>query len=115
MERTIDNIDDWFDDNIGKSLRQLGYCFPKTMADFKKIESQVKKNKIAVPDKLKNPYAFLGKRNFNGLTAVGHEEEQTSYTQNLSQAAREGKGISDEVRKRMNEDKLNAGQKKNEN
>ncbi len=115
MSNPINSIDDLFDDQIGKFLRRLGYSFPKSEADFKQIESHIKMNKAVEPERLKNPYTFLGKRSFSRHAASIPGDGQTSYSQDLSQAAREGKNISEEIRKKMTEDKLKANRNKNEN
>jgi len=115
MNNTLNNMDDLFDDNIGISLRQLGVIFPREVADFKRIESQVKKNKIIQPEHLKDPFSFLGKRTFKSWSKSTGEEDEKLYSQNLAQAARDGKIISDEIKKKMVEDKLKSSQKKNGN
>lgn len=39
-------------------------AFPETDEDFKRIEEEVKNNKNEMPERLKDPYEFLGKRKF---------------------------------------------------
>jgi hypothetical protein len=115
MNNSIDSIDGLFDDQIAKVLKQLGYSFPKSEADFKKIESDLKMNGTIQPEALKNPYTFLGKRSFKCQITSTSGDDQIFYDQNLSQAARAGKDISEEIRRKMAEDKLKASQKKSEN
>ena len=113
MNNEKHNMDDLLDDNLGRSLRQLGFIFPNTVADFKKIESQANNTKVVQPDCLKDPYSFLGKRIHKGTVKPLYEDEQGGYSQNLAQAARDGKGISEDVKMKMAEDKLKSNQKKN--
>lgn len=107
MNNEVSNIDDLFDDITGESLRILGFTFPKTTADFRRIELRLEKNPIPQPDKLKDPFQFLGSRKFVASSNVVSKDERIDYVQNFAQAAREGKNaISDEVKARMVEDKL---------
>lgn len=112
MNNEHNNMDDLFDDNIGKSLRQLGYVFPQTTADFKHIENLAKKQPLPQPDRLKDPYQFLGKRSFKSNAGASNGESLGDYSSNLSQAAREGRNISDDIKAKMAQDKLKASQKK---
>lgn len=111
MNSDINNIDDLFDDSLSKSLTQLGFLFPKTIADFKRIEQHIKNNRIPQPDRLKDPYVFLNKHLFKG--GIQGNENDLNYSENLAQAAREGKEMTDEVKKKMLEDKLKARKKDN--
>lgn len=114
MNNELNNIDDLLDDNIGKSLRVLGFTFPRTAEDFKRIEECVKKNRVALPARSQDPYSFLGKRAYNLISQNVHEQGQGEYFKQLAQAARDGKIITDDIKKRMAEDKLKSGKKKNE-
>ncbi len=114
MNNEIDNMQDLFDDNIGRALRQLGFVFPRTAADFRRIEYDVKDNKIVQPERLKDPTSFLSKRHFKGAVKLRQEDEQVEYNTNLAQAARQGKLISEEVKKKMADDKLKSNKKKND-
>src|SRR5690554_616097 len=103
MNNEINNIDDLFDDSISRSLKHLGIVFPRTFADLKKINENLYDPKVIKSGSLTDPYSFLGKRRFSR-----HVEAvliQNDYFNNLSQAAREGREISDEIRKKMAEDK----------
>jgi hypothetical protein len=107
MNNDINNMQDLYDDNISRSLRKIGIVFPRTAIDFKEIDAEVNEGKLAQPERLKNPFSFLGKRHFKGEQSI-HLEEQHEYSTSLAQAAREGKVISDEVKKKMAADKLNS-------
>ena len=106
MSNIINNMDDLCDDNIGNSLRRLGYAFPKTASDFRRIDSEVKNNNSTPPGRLKDPFNFLGKRCFKKDIHI--EGDKKVFIQNLSQAAREGNDISDEIKRKMAEDKQNS-------
>lgn len=110
MNNELNNIDDLLDDSIGKSLRQLGFTFPRTVDDFNRIEEYVKNNKPALPKRLQDPSTFLDQKVFKSNALLRNGQE--IYFQNLAQAARDGKVITDDVKKKMAEDKLNSGKKK---
>lgn len=59
------NMNDSLDDSISRSLRRLGFIFPKTNEDFGKIENRVDNSQIMRPDCLSDPYKFLGKEFHN--------------------------------------------------
>ncbi len=112
MNNELDNMDDLFDDNIGKSLRHLGFIFPRTAADFKNIEDLAKKHHVKLPDRLNDPYQFLGKRSFKSDTSPLNIDQQDEYFNKLAQAARDGKTIPDDIKKKMAKDKLKSQQKR---
>ena len=112
MNKELNNMDDFLDDSIGRSLRKLGFTFPRNIEDFKSIEERVKKNGIALPERLQDPYKFLGEKTYSLISQ--NEQGQGEYFQQLAQAAREGKLITDDIKKRMAEDKLKANKKNNQ-
>lgn len=105
MSNGINNMDDLLDDGISRSLSELGFIFPKTLDDFKILDNQAKSSKIIQPDSIKDPFKFFGKRAFKSNQLQGHEYSQTKYLQSFAQAAREGNVISDEIKRKMTEDK----------
>ncbi|SDP99717.1 hypothetical protein SAMN05428975_5130 [Mucilaginibacter sp. OK268] len=109
MNNEINHIDDLFDDSISKSLRKLGFIFPRTCADFNKIEENIKVNKLSMPMNLRDPSVFLGKKVFQNHSAI--TLSLSDYTMKLAQAAREGNDISEEVKDKMEKDKLAAKNK----
>lgn len=114
MDKEINNIDDLFDDSIGRSLRHMGYLFPSTAADFKRIEGEISKEGVKQPAGLKDPFEFIGKRRFK--KALGDAvEDQNDYSLKLAQAAREGNEIPEDIKKRMAEDKLQSRQDRKDN
>jgi len=112
MNNELHNMDDLFDESIGKSLRQLGDTFAKTTADCKKMDELAQKMQINKPERLTDPYAFLGKRSFRRAASSQNNEEEKNYDSEMAQAAREGKGINEEIKKKMAADKLMANQNK---
>lgn len=111
MNNEINHIDDLFDGSISKSLRNLGFVFPRTCADFNKLEENIKVNKLSMPMNLRNPSVFLGKKVFQRHSAV--TLSLSDYSMQLAQAAREGNNISDDVKDKMEKDKLAAKKKNN--
>lgn len=104
MNDEINNMKDLLDDDIHKSLSKLGFLFPKSVDDFNKLEFEIKKNPIAQPDRLKDPFHFLGQRSYY-IAGQKIETEEFDYPQNLAQAAREGKDIPEDIKRKMAEDK----------
>lgn len=112
MKDELNNMDDLLDDNISRSLRQLGFTFPQTVEDFICIEECVKTNNISLPARLQDPYSFLGRRAY--IPTRKNVHEQSEYFQQLAQPARDGKIISEDIKKKMAEDKLKSGKMKND-
>lgn len=113
---TISNkMDSFLDDELHKALSKLGYIFPTTIEDFKEIKEKADKKTPRQPERLKDPFTFLNnhvykcEENFKELNIVGN------YSQNFAQAAREGKTISEEIKKEMQNDKIKSRQKNNDN
>jgi hypothetical protein len=112
MSNEINNMDDLLDDNISRSLRLLGFTFPRTAEDFERIDDLVKSENAMLPARLQDPYSFLGKKTFSH--SRDSTIEQGEYFQQLAQAARDGKTISDEIKKKMAQDKLKSEKKESE-
>ena len=112
MINELNNMDDLLDDNIGKSLGELGFIFPSTPEDFRRIEHDLKNNAITLPKRLQDPYSFLGKRAYHPISK--NEHGKMGYTQELAQAARDGKPITEDIRRKMVEDKLKSEKTKKE-
>lgn len=111
MNNEINHIDDLFDDSVSKSLRKLGFIFPRSCADFNKIEENIKVNKLTIPINLRDPFVFLGKKVFQKHSAI--TLSLSDYSMQLAQAAREGNNISDDVKDKIEKDKLAAKKKNN--
>lgn len=105
MSNDMNNIQDLLDDSIQKSLRTLGLTFPKNAADFKKLELDISKANIIQPNRLKDPSSFLSKRSYHADKQHVELQNESDYQQNLAQAAREGNKISEDIKKKMADDK----------
>ncbi|GGC15859.1 hypothetical protein [Dyadobacter sediminis] len=108
----INNTEDLLDDGIDKSLRELGFIFPKTVSDFCQLQLDLDAARNDLPERIKDPYVFLhrtivGKKSLNSVI-----EMRPDYSQNFAQAAREGREITEEIRKKMVQDKLKSSQRK---
>lgn len=108
MNNDFNNIDDLFDDKIDASLRKLGFIFPRTVEDFNAIEGQLKIEPLAKSERMSNPVLFLQQRRFVAPSCRDNGQQLEEYSRELSQAAREGKSIPDDIRQKMASDKRNA-------
>lgn len=112
MSNNNHNLDDLLDDDLHRLLAQSGFIFPKTDSDFENIRSQAKAMSPVQPDRLKDPYSFLGKRSFSRKLENQARQVPFEYIQRLAQAAREGSVIPDDIKKKMEEDKQKSREKK---
>jgi hypothetical protein len=116
MNNDLNKLDDLFDENINKALKKLGLITPQTAKDFRDLDNEISRKSSIQPEKLKDPLAFLdrGERkrgvNLNEMAT----DTNADYSSVLAQAAREGKTISEEVKKQMQEDKRQSFNKKKE-
>lgn len=116
MNNDLNKLDDLFDENINKALKKLGLVTPQTAKDFRDLDDEITGKSTTQPEKLKDPLAFLNrgtrKRGTNLNEMAG--DSNADYSSVLAQAAREGKTISDEVKKQMQKDKRQSLNKKKE-
>jgi len=107
MNNNLNTLDDLFDREMSKALRELGFIFPQTVEDFQRIENELKFKPLTQPDKLKDPMSFLGKTHRKPKLPSGNVDalDLNDYSSNLAQAAREGKEITEDVKRQMEEDK----------
>ncbi|MDO5655754.1 MAG: hypothetical protein Q4G27_06400 [Flavobacteriaceae bacterium] len=90
-------------------IKKLGFLFPETEEEINEFEANHEINDDSIycydnPDNIiKNGYRKVVK-----IENVNYSSEEL---QNLSMAARDGKEISDEVKKKMKKDKDNARKK----
>ena len=89
------------------SLRANGYLFPTSIEQVKFLEENHQILFQNIPSNITSAADILerGLISFEPAFQVYINDE---VQQNLAQAAREGKEISDEVRKQMQQDRLNA-------
>ncbi len=116
MNNDLNKLDDLFDENINKALKKLGLVTPQTATDFRDLDDEITRKFTTQPEKLKDPFAFLNRGVRKRSTNLNETETDanTDYSSVLAQAAREGKTISDEVKKQMQEDKKQSLDKKKE-
>jgi len=93
------------------SLRANGYLFPISIEQVKLLEENHESIFQNVPSNITSAEAILerGIITFEPAFQI-HVNEETR--QNLAQAAREGKEISDEIRQQMQRDRLEAIKRK---
>lgn len=108
MNKELNYSDDLFDDEMHRSLRTLGLIFPKTIDDFRKLLLSEEVVGEIPPVGLRDPYAFLKAARFKKYTNTKLIEIGQDYSQKFAQAAREGNEISEEVKKKMEEDRRKA-------
>lgn len=93
-------------DNILKLLESLGYLFPTTPETVTEFEKRYKKEIAQIkPKHWDNPLEILKKGRTENIRIV-RKVENPSY-EGLAQAARHGKAISAEMKKKMLEDRKN--------
>lgn len=112
MSTTLDNTNEFLNDDIHEALERLGFLFPKTISDFIEIEKDVNKKPRKRPEQLEDPYKFLNQRVYTDILN-GTNIKETDYSQNFAQAAREGKSISVNIKDKMLQDKLKSRQQNN--
>ena len=92
--------------NILKLLESLGYIFPTSPETVTEFEKRYRKEIAQIkPKHWDNPLEILQKDKTENLRIV-KKIENPSY-EGLAQAARHGKAISDEMKKKMLEDRKN--------
>lgn len=93
-------------DNILKLMESLGYIFPTNPETVTEFEKRYKKEIGQMkPKHWDNPLEILKKGRTDSLRTI-KKIENPSY-EGLAQAARHGKAISDEMKKKMLEDRNN--------
>jgi hypothetical protein len=98
------------DKNIGNLLRKYGYAFPNTEEEIEAYEEK-SKDSYSKPSKWPDLSDIIGSKNISNSDVIRLKDIENKSSSNLAMAAREGKEISEEDRKKMNEDKKNARKK----
>lgn len=94
--------------DIGKLLRKHGYSIPLSEDEVKAFENKYKKD-YESPQKWSSIDEIIEDSNTETKKVISiNDYEENKSIVPLSMAAREGKKITDEIRKKMNEDKKNA-------
>jgi hypothetical protein len=96
------------DKKIKKALRSFGFNFPTTEDEVEAFEKSIEGQDISVPPMEDNPTNILKKGITTKINLSKGLEVDAKAAKNLAMAAREGKGISSTVRKKMDEDRKNA-------
>lgn len=93
------------------SLRANGYLFPTSIEQVKYLEEKHESFFRDVPSNITSAGDIL-ERGFISFEPKSQINLNTDTQQNLAQAAREGKEISDEIRQQMQRDRLEAIKRK---
>lgn len=97
--------DNDFEKRIVKLLQSLGYLFPQTDEEVEAFESINKTEEL--PKSFSSGRALLSKKRIISILKVESDISLKSQ-ENLAMAARKGKGISDEILRRMRNDREEA-------
>ena len=93
--------------DLARVFRMHGYLLPLNENEILALEANMKISK-ETPPYWDNPTEILkrGKRQTSSLSQPILDSDTVS---NLAMAARDGKGITDEIRRKMNHDRKNSG------
>lgn len=88
-----------------KVIRSQGYIFPTDEESVIEFEKKYKKDIESIqPKEWDDPINILKKGIINKIDIL---QEKNPYSDNLAQAARDGKQLSSEILKKMREDRKN--------
>lgn len=90
--------------SIAKVLRLNGYLMPTNEEEVKAFEEKHKKN-YQKPENWNNPLEILKKGKVEKLNLKSDKLSSSHEANSLAMAARDGKEISEDVRKKMKEDR----------
>jgi hypothetical protein len=93
--------------DLSKILRTGGYNLPIDESEVEDFERNLEEKKDSKPADWDNPLIILSRGKITQVELTPSEGDVYTVN-NLSMAAREGKVISDEIRKKMNEDRKNS-------
>lgn len=96
--------------DFGKLLRKYGYAMPKSEDEVIAFEHKHKKD-FETPCEWPSIEDIIEDKNKdvnNKVVQLNYEQKENKSISSLSMAAREGKEITDEIRKKMIKDKKNA-------
>lgn len=94
--------------DIGKLLRKHGYSIPLSEDEVKAFESKYQEDYESPQEWSSIDEIIENSESENKKVISMNDYEENKSIAPLSMAAREGKKITDEIRKKMNEDKKNA-------
>lgn len=93
--------------DLGKVFRTSGYHLPIDESEVEDFEKNLRCDDLSKPADWDDPLEILERGKITKVN-VSTPETNADAVKHLSMAARDGKGISDEVRKKMNEDRKNS-------
>lgn len=99
--------DETFDEQLHQSLKVHGFIFPDTDDEVEEFRQTHMVFLTPLPAELEDPRAVFHREQPAFRRKLGLTPDQ-EVVDNLAQAAREGKDISEEIRKRMESDRQQA-------
>lgn len=90
--------------DLGKALRTSGYHLPIDESEVEDFEKNLRSDDDSKPADWDDPLRILERGKITKVDIYKPQSDADTIN-NLSMAARDGNGISDEVRKKMNEDR----------
>ncbi|MGD0582292.1 MAG: hypothetical protein ABR974_05025 [Bacteroidales bacterium] len=96
-----------------KALQSFGFAFPEADNELMKLEEMISQMKISIPEKFSDPISIIERGNIEKIShfEVFHDKQ---IEENLSQAAREGSNISNDVWEQMEKDRKEAEKRRDE-
>lgn len=99
--------DETFDEQLHRSLKVHGFIFPDTDDEVEEFRQTHMAFLKPLPAELENPMTVFNREQSKIRRKLGPAFDQ-EVIENLAQAAREGKDIPEEIRKRMESDRQQA-------
>ncbi|MFZ4464831.1 MAG: hypothetical protein ACOYN5_13365 [Bacteroidales bacterium] len=90
--------------SIESIIRANGYLFPITREQVRAFEGLLERKPELIDNNLPDPMEILRQGKQYRATVIINQT-QTMYDENLQRAARNGKNIPDEIKKRMHDDR----------
>ena len=100
-----------FDRDLGKALRSYGYDFPETKDEIEVFEQKLSADEVPIHIE-DNPTDILRRGLIKKVDLPTKLKVDHRTTTNLAMAAREGKELSEAVRRKMEEDRKRADEDK---
>lgn len=91
--------------DLGQLFRLAGYNLPIHESEVEEFEKNLEEADDSKPMDWDNPLQILKRGKVESIDVSKFRDVDEESAKRLSMAAREGKGISDQVRKKMNEDR----------
>lgn len=95
-----------FEQKLLRSLKVHGFVFPESDDEVEELYKNCLAGKLSIPEKLKDPaWVFEHNENSNSKVIKLSSSAPKEIVQNLAQAAREGKELSDDILSKMEADR----------